>query len=144
MIQPLLFLEGFYLTVRLVLLTVAQVNEVIRLAEIKAVMIGRNISDKRFGAWIIPPLGQEQLQLTNLIQQLSGVAKCELTALMWVGQGRIGNDSSRWKKLFRAALEELINDLPDHLASNGSLHHDLRRGLEIIGRVGGLTPSPLS
>jgi len=115
-------------------LSLAQINEVTRLAGIKADKgaLGKYwehcdhpTKHSHYEVW---------QQLVNVIDHFSPTAKTELMALMWVGQGRIGGDLSRWAELLKAADRELGKDLSLQLSMRASLHENLRRGLEKIGQ----------
>jgi len=100
-------------------LSLAQINEVTRLAGIKADKgaLGKYwehcdhpTKHSHYEVW---------QQLVNVIDHFSPTAKTELMALMWVGQGRIGGDLSRWAELLKAADRELPGRSPKipHLCS---------------------------
>ena len=119
----------------LIALTVAQIEEVTRLAEIRATKGAGGAVEKPvdLAKHHIPDL--EQQHLVTAIEKLSATAQSELMAFMWLGQGKIGDNLSRWGEIVQAAEEELDSDIPDQLASKVRLHEYLRRGLVMIGQV---------
>ena len=122
-------------------LTVAQLEHVIRLAEIAAAQGTPKPAEGLSPAVALPPDMERQALLAG-IQGLPVDAQCELMAFMWFGQVRIGENHSRWIELVEAARKEVGKDLPGQLASKVRLHEHLRRGLERVCRVRpGLSPN---
>lgn len=119
--------------IKLTALTVAQVEEVIRLYEIGAAKPGRYTGGDLM---VIPEKHEEDLErahLESVIDLLPNDAKCELMALMRLGQGTVGKEYSLWNELLQDAHEELDKDIPLQLSLKGNLSEYLHRGLEMIG-----------
>ena len=105
-------------------LTVPQVEEVIRLAETKAAKAAEGV--------VLNLQVPEWQQIIDLIDSLPLDAKKELMALMWLGQGRESAEVSRWMELIQDASKELRSDIASRLASRPGLHICLRNALEVM------------
>jgi hypothetical protein len=118
----------------LVSLTVAQIEEVILLADSRTARGTRE--EVEMPADLSKNYGSDcdRAKMVTAIKGLSVTAQNELMAFMWLGQGSIGLNLSRWNELVQSARDESVNNLPDQIASNVCLHKHLRRALEMMGQ----------
>ena len=115
-------------------LTIAQIEEVIRLAEIRTAKDAQAGAEKPGDPSKDHNLELARHHLVTAIEKLSTSAQVELMAFLWLGQGIIGDDLNRWSELVGDAQEELDNDIPEQLASKVKLHEYLGIGLVMIGQ----------
>jgi len=118
----------------LIALTIAQIQEVIRLAEIRAAKSTEKETSNSvvLAKTHIPEV--EWQQLLTALKKLSAATQIELMAFTWLGQGTIGDDLDRWEELVQFAQLEIDNDIPSQLASMVNLHKFLSSGLLMIGQ----------
>jgi len=121
------------MAVQLMVLSVAQVQEIIRLAEIKDAKGSQGHTAKSDDISLSSPHYIEWQHLAAAIDQLPPIAKAELLALAWAGQGRIGE---RWDELVQAATSrEEGKDLTLQITMMETLNKYLIRGLDLIDHM---------
>jgi len=119
-------------SIRLTLITVDQIKEVIRISEARSAMVDQRHFELADGIKMEALAGTDAGVLRSYLEGLSPGAKAELMALAWLGEGRIGQDGSRWRELLLEALQNLLFDMPSLIAANANLHGALRSGLAMI------------
>jgi len=124
------------MTMNLVSLTVAQIEDITRLAEIKAAKDAQDDLAKPVALTKNRVPNLERQQLVAAIEKLPAAAQAELMAFTLLGKDCTGGDLSCWDELVLSAQGELEYDIPDQLASKLRLHEYLRRGLLLIGQAG--------
>jgi len=118
--------------IRLNTLNHAQVEEIIKLAESKAMMEALEEITRSLPLPMSHAVVLALQQLMTVIDNLSPAARSELLALTWLGMGTIDDDPRSWTQLLHVAQEDRINQFPEQLALMSRLHEYLYQGLEKV------------